>query len=1797
MKKVFLHGGLAEGINSSWSLNVNSPSEAIRAININSGGKFVRNINAISLSSSDIGIICMNEKESEDIRKVAEADEVSKDQLVEVISDPMYIHLGGSFDEIHFVPTVGGRFVFIPIFGMAAVAKAAFYMVASMLVAGIAAALFPPVKTTNRTRTTKSYVFGDRANIREQGGPVPVGYGMLRVGSVMASFVRRNKFLPGSIGDERIETYTSFSMQDIISEGPIGGLCDSQGKIAPSYEKTKGLEFDKNAALKSIYINDVKLMNDQGQLNFIPNEKTEGSGNGGEIQPVYTEGSQRTEGITHGIDYEKNAQSPLIGPDQGKILSHGFASDVANSGAGTFTYAITDRNVGMVTLNLSSEAMFHNWTDKRVRRRFIGRSVSVTTGTSSLEVQLAFRVFDGVKYTSPIMVDSEYSPLEDIEQQNGQPYTSRYTVQNLLTRSGHSRRAISVDEMHSESEAAAVGQSRLITSLVWFLFDDPEVIQLKDALPNGSTEQFAKKDIFLDLIGSDSRNSAAEDFISKLRSCLLSQDQVAYSGETATFLGFLEAYMSSNKRLKKNANGNAYSLIEEVNPDISIPAAALSSLAAEIESGNEGSDVRPIFLKNFHMIMSIIKSRVCGYDSRSADAGIVVESFVLGHDGHIYYRSGNVMWRRGKILGHSGPTGNDEDDADEEPGSYATYNIRNRSQLDSLNTNEAAFGKGVKTYVRIGYEPLAGLAQDFKFEWVVFDKPEYMPLAAWHRRNPDQDEADRPWELAASSSREQATIKIRGISTSPSSLDFNFQLPYVSEGESITLQVVRMSEEITAIKEQQEKQKRLSLKGIRQHVCLAGKKLRFNSICTSWAKVEFDSVNFQQIPERNYLVKLKKVAVPSNYDPVNRRCVGVWDGLFQGQLKDETFYDISEQDLEWTDNPAWILLDVLTNRRFGIGKSGLSIENIDVWNLYAVGKFCDELVETGFPSESPKRNFFTNNKNSAGDLPVKSFSASGLANDKRDIANAYDFIIELRDENDEPISKKYFQQEFARVMAGVNTQDESSSLGRAIAFYMEDGTIERRIVKKINAEDRQIILQGPSFIDHNSTNNSYETVGRCVLERSYAMVEPRFSMNTMFDKQEDAINVVRDITSSFRTVVNYLNGQVSFSPEEPQEPTMLFNDANVDKDGFSYAGSSKTSRVTVAKVRYVDRYDDFKSKVEYYEDPSGIEKFGYKEADIIAVGCSSRGQAQRLARFMVVAPLLETEVVSFKTGIEGAMLYPGAIVEVSDSRRFGRNVNGRVKNTFSGRLTVVLDKIISNIKFYDPVSQREDDRVELCVVASKGFEQIGGRKNLGFSSFEATGLYKKMSDLAMSADVFGEDDQAALIAGTKRSQMIYFDGYISSNRREINKLKRKYKFNVTENSNVIRSSYHNLNVNDEISFLTFGTLPTIKLKDAFNTVREISFDDVFVVTSGSQDSNHSFKVKLEDGTGIEFLDKGFVTADKGVSGGEHFYCRKGDDADTVGSINEIGIGAAWSIRGYRKEFMGEMVQRAQGLEDALNAIGAISIAGKTARYNHEYLGSFDVVAFRYDADDNGNASTSSYIDINQNGNSGKGLGLLRIVFSGWDQSEVASLSGLGVMRVVAHEITMDAGYSNHLHFFRPDPDSDILMLKGNFNGDAVTISGEQFPVFETKVTINDQNGVVTNDKLRKFIRLSTTSLAESALSEQDVATMVVQAISVWNKSATVNPETVTPVTINLTLSDAGNVNDYRNVGRRQYRISSISEENGVYDIKASEYNKEKFTIIEKKLSLNRPSLPIPPQADMSIPLPPSNIQIKDLTKR
>lgn len=105
------------------------------------------------------------------------------------------------------------------------------------------------------------------------------------------------------------------------------------------------------------------------------------------------------------------------------------------------------------------------------------------------------------------------------------------------------------------------------------------------------------------------------------------------------------------------------------------------------------------------------------------------------------------------------------------------------------------------------------------------------------------------------------------------------------------------------------------------------------------AGLTFESEQFgNRIPRRNYLIRGRIIQVPSNYDPETRKYTGLWDGTFKPA---------------WTDNPAWILWDLLTHPRYGMGQR-LKIQEVDKFALYMIGRYCDQPVDDGFGGREPR---------------------------------------------------------------------------------------------------------------------------------------------------------------------------------------------------------------------------------------------------------------------------------------------------------------------------------------------------------------------------------------------------------------------------------------------------------------------------------------------------------------------------------------------------------------------------------------------------------------------------------------------------------------------------------------------------------------------------------------------------------------------------------------------------------------------------------------------------------------------------
>lgn len=96
--------------------------------------------------------------------------------------------------------------------------------------------------------------------------------------------------------------------------------------------------------------------------------------------------------------------------------------------------------------------------------------------------------------------------------------------------------------------------------------------------------------------------------------------------------------------------------------------------------------------------------------------------------------------------------------------------------------------------------------------------------------------------------------------------------------------------------------------------------------------VKIDSSQFNQIPTRSFLIDGLMIRVPNNYHPESNTYVGTWDGGFNVMV---------------SSNPAWILYDLLTNKRYGLGQF-VPASLVPIGKLYQIGRYCDQEVPDGF---------------------------------------------------------------------------------------------------------------------------------------------------------------------------------------------------------------------------------------------------------------------------------------------------------------------------------------------------------------------------------------------------------------------------------------------------------------------------------------------------------------------------------------------------------------------------------------------------------------------------------------------------------------------------------------------------------------------------------------------------------------------------------------------------------------------------------------------------------------------------------
>ncbi len=190
--------------------------------------------------------------------------------------------------------------------------------------------------------------------------------------------------------------------------------------------------------------------------------------------------------------------------------------------------------------------------------------------------------------------------------------------------------------------------------------------------------------------------------------------------------------------------------------------------------------------------------------------------------------------------------------------------------------------------------------------------------------------------------------------------------------------------------------------------------------------------------------------------------------------------------------------------------------------------------------------------------------------------------------------------------------------------------------------------------------------------------EPRFTMNLYLTKATEAYKVLKDMATTFRGILYWLDGEMVPVHDAPSTPIYNFSESNILEGTLNTQNTGSKSRANQYTVIWNNPLAAYKQEPIVIEDRKNIIETGkIIPQKAVAFGCTSEGQAIRYGRWKAWTAINQTEIVGFKTSINAAFLTPGDVINVQDKASTGISFSGRI--TASSGSAITLDRNVSNI--------------------------------------------------------------------------------------------------------------------------------------------------------------------------------------------------------------------------------------------------------------------------------------------------------------------------------------------------------------------------------------------------------------------------------------------------------------------------------------------------------------------------------------
>jgi len=180
--------------------------------------------------------------------------------------------------------------------------------------------------------------------------------------------------------------------------------------------------------------------------------------------------------------------------------------------------------------------------------------------------------------------------------------------------------------------------------------------------------------------------------------------------------------------------------------------------------------------------------------------------------------------------------------------------------------------------------------------------------------------------------------------------------------------------------------------------------------------------------------------------------------------------------------------------------------------------------------------------------------------------------------------------------------------------------------------------------------------------------EPRFSCNLYLQTEVQGKKLLEDLAGLFRAITFQGYGQIGVVQDAPADSRGSFTKANIVGE-FSYQSVSRKTRHSVWTVYYNELAQLGKRVPLVYVSKDLVRQFGVVRDTFSPIGCTSRAQALRLARWAELSESMG-RTVSFRAGADAVAVLPGHVIKISDPNKAGKRLGGRVRAATTAAVTL-----------------------------------------------------------------------------------------------------------------------------------------------------------------------------------------------------------------------------------------------------------------------------------------------------------------------------------------------------------------------------------------------------------------------------------------------------------------------------------------------------------------------------------------------